>query len=480
MIKNFIACLLVSGLLAGCGGDSASTADSTQQLAATTMVKGKILDKQDQPISAALIAVGDTTVPSGVDGSYEIAVSQNVKSVVLLVKKAGYGTNAKEVLVSGDRISVQDINLFADDIQSTIAASAGGTIFAANNASVKIEPNSIQTIDGKAYTDNVTVSVNYHGPDTLEGIQAFPQPYSGIDNSQQAVLRSVGVIEVKLSDSTGKPLQLNSAVPATLTYPATSVAEGATNIPLWYYDEAQRTWIREGQVTLQADGTYQGTVKHFTLWNVDKPYLVAENTRLKGCLKDASGNPVKGGVASIRGSGFATAGNTDNLGTFESYVPSGTKLEVSYYFNIASRVLVDVPALSAGEVRQLACQTTTVTVDPKATLVMPRPVIWPTPTPVQNYAGVYSGSYTGVEAGTFAFTITSNGAVSGQGFSNTYLFNFNVAGNIVAGGAVSINATGSAGASDFKGMVDAVTGQVNGTWNYSGVTSGGTFKGQKQ
>jgi hypothetical protein len=485
VIKNFIACMLVGSLLAGCGGGSgtASTTASTQQLASTTLVKGKILDKQDQPIAGASIAAGNTTVGSGADGGYEIAVDKSAKSVVLLVKKTGYGTNAQEVLISGDRTSIQDVNLFADDIQSTLAAATGGTIVASNNASVKIEANSIQTVDGKPYAGNVTVSVSYHGPDTLEGIQAFPQPYSGTDNGQLAVLRSVGVIEVKLADNSGNPLQLNPAIPATLTYPATSVAEGAVTIPLWYYDEAKRIWVREGEVTLQADGSYQGTVKHFTLWNADKPYLVAEGTKLKGCVKDANGNPGPISMVTIQGTGLLLRGVTDTSGTFEAYVASGTKLWVSYYFS-ATPVEVEVPALSAGEVRQLDCQINTVTFDPKAPLLMPKivslPTTAPTPTPVQNYAGVYSGSYAGAETGTFSVTIASNGTVSGQGFSNTYSFNFNVAGSIAAGGAISLNATGFAGSSAFSGTVNAQTGQVTGTWNYSGTTTGGTFSGQKQ
>jgi hypothetical protein len=72
--------------------------------------------------------------------------------------------------------------------------------------------------------------------------------------------------------------------------------------------------------------------------------------------------------------------------------------------------------------------------------------------------------------------------VSGSGSSITFGNTFGISGSIVAGGAISLNASGSAAGSAavFSGTIDVTTGTVGGRWNYSGKNSGGTFAGQKQ
>lgn len=462
MIKGLTGLLIAAILLGGCGGGGSSstsgtgTTNETLKPVLTTKVKGKILDKQGEPVAGASIIDGKKTVSSGADGSYELVVSTRSKFAVLVVKKDGYATNAKQVPVATDRIALLDIKLFDDEVRTTFAAASGGTFVTAGEASVKIEPNSVQTADGKPYSGNVTVAVNYFSPDTAEGVEAFPEPYAGIDNGQQSVLRSVGIIEVKLYGSNGNSLQLDAAKPATLTYPATSVAEGVASIPLWYYDEAERIWVREGEATLQ-DGTYQGTVKHFTLWNADIPYLVSEGTRLKGCAKDADGKPAPYVSVKVRGSGLQLRGLTDAGGAFETYVASGITLRVGYYIGgKLDGVEVEVPPLTSGEVRQLDCQLIS---------------------SVMKYAGAYSGTYDGNDTGTFNVSITNEGIVTGSGTSNM-LGTFSVTGSVAAGGGLSMGTSGTAGGATYSGTIDVATGKVSGTWSGSGTS--GNFSGQKQ
>lgn len=463
MIKGLIGLLIAASLVGGCGGggsgsdSGAGTSNGTLPPVLTTTVKGKILDKEGQPVAGASIIDGNKKVSSGADGSYELVVSTRSKFAVLVVKKDGYATNAKQVPVATNQPASLDIKLFEDEVRTSFAATAGGTFVTAGEASVKIEPNSVQTANGQPYPGTVTIAVNYFNPDTAEGVEAFPEPYAGIDNGQQSVLRSVGVIEVKLYDSTGRPLQLDAAKPATLTYPATSVAEGESSIPLWYYDEAKRIWVREGAATLQEDGTYQGTVKHFTLWNADIPYLVSQGTRLKGCAKDADGKPAAYVSATIRGSGLQLRGLTDADGAFEAYVPSGITLRVGYYAGgKLEGVEVEVPPLTPGEVRQLDCQVIS---------------------SVMKYAGSYAGTFDGDDTGTFNVSITNVGVITGSG-NSAEVGIFTVSGTVAAGGGLSMSTSGTAAGATFSGTIDTATGTVSGTWSGSG--SSGTFSGQKQ
>jgi uncharacterized membrane protein len=120
VIKGLTGLLIAAILLGGCGGGGSSsasgtgTSNETLKPVLTTKVKGKILDKQGEPVAGASIIDEKKTVSSGADGSYELVVSTRSKFAVLVVKKDGYATNAKQVPVATDRIALLDLKLFAD------------------------------------------------------------------------------------------------------------------------------------------------------------------------------------------------------------------------------------------------------------------------------------------------------------------------------------------------------------------------------
>ena len=80
-------------------------------------------------------------------------------------------------------------------------------------------------------------------------------------------------------------------------------------------------------------------------------------------------------------------------------------------------------------------------------------------------------------------TISTSGVVTGSGHSTTYNLDFSVSGAVVAGGALSLDATaGSAGSSAFTGTINSTTGAVTGSWRYlttSPSSSDGTFSGTR-
>jgi hypothetical protein len=221
----------------------------------------------------------------------------------------------------------------------------------------------------------------------------------------------MGFVEVKLTDTSGKALQLKGGSLATLTMPASSNAANAADIPLWYYDEAAGIWKREGNATRQADGTYQGTVKHFTIWYADFKGVTAT---IKGCFVDAAGS-------------FTGAAGSTTVYT----VPG----------------LVFVPPI----------------------------VVPPTPTGnVAVYAADYTGTYSGAEAGTFSVRANTTGVITGTVFSQTFGQSFPVNGQVSNSGGVTLSTGGTAGSAQFSGSINAA-GVISGKWNYFGVTTGGTF-----
>jgi hypothetical protein len=119
-------------------------------------------------------------------------------------------------------------------------------------------------------------------------------------------LITVGVIEVKLLDAAGVPLQLKAGFAATLTYPASSTAAGAASIPLWYHDEVTRVWVRGSSASQQTNGSCLASVTQFTLRDVDFPGVTTPQSRavsastLGSDARSAIGLRGRGWVSSTR------------------------------------------------------------------------------------------------------------------------------------------------------------------------------------
>lgn len=474
--------------LAACGGGGGGGGATPAAPAAVTTIQGKVLDAAGQPIVGASVSAGAVQTASGADGSFELKPSGTAASTIVLLKKAGFATTAKEVPVAAGKTVNLNLTLLADQITRTFSATAGITV-SPNGASVQIPANAMLTSSGAPYTGTVSIASSYYSPDTTAGEQVFAQPYIGSNNGAASFLQSVGFIEVKLTDANGAPLQLSSTSAATLTFPASTVSAGTATVPLWYYDEAAATWVREGQASLQANGTYQGNVNHFTIWNADVAYGLNQQATLKACFKDSAGQPALNLYVKVRSAGWSASGFAYN-GTLQTPVIAGQPLELISMVNPARFAPVAIAPLAPGEVRELLpCIVVTApsgtTIE---TLMTNPPTLFTTTstvtpgtttstTTVASFAGNYLGNYIGSEVGTFNVNINNAGVISGTGRSITYNLTVPVTGTVGANGAVALSTAGTAGSATFSGSISP-TGALTGTW--IGATGSGTFTGQRQ
>ena len=478
-----LAAVAATLTVAACGGGGSSSPPPATPV--VTTIAGTVQNSAGQPVAGASVQAAGQQSTTEADGRFSFNVANTETNAVVLVKKAGFATNAKDAPVAAGNTTDITIKVFADQISSSFSA-ASGTSLAPHGATVVILPNAIQTATGAAYAGTVTVGASYYNPDTIEGVQAFAAPYEGTDAGARAPLITVGVIEVKLTDAAGNPLQLKPGFPATLTYPASSTAAGAASIPLWYYDEAALVWVREGQASQQSGGSYVASVTHFSVWNMDFNGLSAT---LKGCFRDSQGNVApRSGVFGLRSQGWMhTAPDFNRDGSFTLLlVPANRPLELYSAVSPVAFAAIAVAPLAPGEVRELPCVVVTnPPTSPTALLPLPTtlfvpPAINPPPTgTVAAFVGTYVGTFSGAETGTFRVAINSAGAITGQTASTTTGV-ASVSGSVAANGALSLTATqGTAGAASFTGTISA-TGAVSGTWRYTtGLTGSGTFSGQR-
>ncbi len=442
-----------------------------------TYVAGTVQNSSGLPLAGAVVSTAGQSVVTGSDGAYKFDASSAAGSIVVLVKKSGFATTAKEVPVVQGRTTQIDVRLFADQVSTAFNTNASANINV-TGAKVQIPANAIKTAAGADYAGMVSMAASYYSPDTQQGVQAFAAPYMGTDAGTPSPIVSMGFLEVKLSDTAGNPLQLKS--PATLIYPASSNSANAVSVPLWFYDEAAKIWVREGQVSRQADGTYQGSVAHFTLWNADFKGVTAT---IKGCFRDVPGQPVLDvGPLGLRGTGwdrtlFLRGAGVDAPGDFTAInVPANMALELYSAISPSSFAPLAIRPLAPGEVLQLSCVTATAASSTLPYVVIIPPILPGTANPA--LAGNYVGTYSGVDNGTFNVTVSAAGVVTGTVFSQTSNQTFPVRGQVGANGNVSITTTGTAGDAQFVGTITAA-GVISGTWSLVAGGGGGTFTGNR-
>ena len=97
-------------------------------------------------------------------------------------------------------------------------------------------------------------------------------------------IESFGAIKVDLQDAQGQRLNLKAGAKAVIRIPlSTRSADTPPTIPLFYFDEQQALWVKEGSATLKkvnGEWVYEGEVSHFTQATSGHVYFT---------LKDESG-----------------------------------------------------------------------------------------------------------------------------------------------------------------------------------------------
>ncbi|RZL64999.1 MAG: hypothetical protein EOP81_06310 [Variovorax sp.] len=512
-------CAVLVSLLAGCGGGgdggggvgfpifpgagggtgnptTPTTPDTptTPPASTSAVVSGKVSNAAGAPVEGFIVSAGGQSTTTGADGSYSLNLASPAASTVLLAARSGYQTMAKQVGLIAGVTTPQNITAYPEGVRTTFPA-ANGKIVIVNGAVIDIPANAIKDAAGNPYTGVVTISASYNNPTTAAGNDAFPQPYAGLDGGNEVTLQSLGVIEAKLFAADGSPLQLSQ--PAKLVYPGVDSISTAATIPLWYYDEAKMTWVREGDATRDArDGSYSGSVSHFTQWNLDVPYGAGySSANITVCVNFAGGEAARYGIAaSLRGPGFARnlffhplhSGNFDL-----ARAPVGQALTLTFTdASGAAAVSVPVPALANGDSVSLPCVTVTGTAGP----VPPQPPEPPVPVDPNGSASSFAGAYSmefqttiEVHQGSLDLTVSSAGQITGTGAgfidsdADTYPLAL-TSGQVAAGGYVTMTGAGSpAGPLVFTGRFEFVGRGPSGTWEYevepAGTTGIRTFIG---
>ena len=220
------------------------------------------------------------------------------------------------------------------------------------NTRVEIPADALVAADGSAVTGSVKAEVAYLDPNTDDFSSRMPGGdlvALRTDNSE-AQLVSYGMMSISMTDAAGKEVQVKEGSEVTLVFPAPEGLEAHDEIPLWSFNETIGIWEEEGKATKQADGTYKGTIKHFSWHNLDYPESRAS---VSLTVKDQAGNALPFQKV-IVGQVYAT---TDANGKFTCNVPTNTEFDIVVrsvdYANYSPEVKETVNITTAGEVRNV-------------------------------------------------------------------------------------------------------------------------------
>lgn len=317
-------------------------------------LSGFVYDENGDPIDGVTVTSGTSSVKTNAHGAFTLS-SVNVVNGRSVVRFSKPGSWYADVVRSVEAKEGDVWEVAMPSISNVIFDSSTGKLLNLRGMKVDIPANSIKETTEAAYTGNVDSRMAYLDPNDenfssmMPGGDLAATGYGEKDPSNpNPQLISYGMTSVELSKSQTEALQLNGA--ATVTFPAPAGLEEHDIIPLWGFNEETGLWEYEGDATKQADGTYQGTVTHFSWHNLDYP---EKRASCKVIVKDNAGRAIPFQKV-IVGQVQAT---TDTNGEFSCNVPTNTPFVVTVksidYSNYTPEVEQNVTITTAGEVREV-------------------------------------------------------------------------------------------------------------------------------
>ncbi|MDB2493868.1 carboxypeptidase-like regulatory domain-containing protein [Flavobacteriaceae bacterium] len=299
---------------------------------------GRVVDLQNNPVSGAMVQIGNSTTDTDMNGVFIIRDAQVYeKFAYVKVEKAGFLHGSRSVVPTAGINQVQ-IMLLPQTVTRTVSSGTTATVSLSNGAAVDLS-GAYSNADGSDYTGDVQVTLHLLNPTDDNMQQQMPGMLLAENLQNEArMLETLGMLAIELRSDTGEKLNLSEETTATISVPLDpeTLAGAPNEIPLWYFDEENGYWIEEGSATLQ--GTkYVGTVSHFSFWNCDIP---TEYVNICMNITDSNNRPLSNIQvlieSEINGMG---SGYTNDSGEVCGIIPANQTLNLQYFLhNICNNI----------------------------------------------------------------------------------------------------------------------------------------------
>lgn len=236
-----------------------------------------------------LVSDGENSIAqatSSANGDFTIKVLDTSLSQRMILSAQGDGFSQSSMSLSSTNYgNSQNVTMLPMHTAPTFDSSfAFNVSYLANNI-VSFEANSLEREDGVEIQQPIKAQLTLIDPST--DISIMPGDMVTRQNGNLVPIESFGAIDVVLTDASGAKVNLANGKQAQINIPIAANASNSPNsIPLYYYNNVQGVWLKEGQaskVTVNGESFYQGNVTHFSTWNADRVY---ETVLIQGCVVD--------------------------------------------------------------------------------------------------------------------------------------------------------------------------------------------------
>jgi hypothetical protein len=310
----------------------------------TFSVVGKIVDENNLPVSGANVSGGGVTVISNSSGIFKINNGNfNGNFATITIEKNNYFSIVKTIASLTSETQFINCKLSAKKLIGKIAVNGGALDFASGNVNISFPSNTFVNGTGVNVVDSVSIYATFIDPTTIDASVRMPGNLTGVESpSTTFQLSSYGMLAVELKNAAGEAVKLAAGKKATitLTIPSSLMASAPNTIPLWYFDDTNGVWVKQGEA-VRINNTYKGDVSHFTFWNFDINLpQVFFSAKFKN-RADSTPLPYSRVTLSLTsGSNYEYENITNSAGYAYGYVPKNLPLRMRFYrFN--GNILLD-------------------------------------------------------------------------------------------------------------------------------------------
>ena len=291
------------------------------------VVEGNVTDVNKSPLIGVKVMLNDAITFTDMEGYFKMENADLGENQVLFFTKEDYSGTQKKVDVGMDKNAFVFAALGQWNKTISIDPNISNTVDF-QNAQVELPANGIVDANGNPVSGDITVKAVYFDPTTDNYGDVFLGDFEGEDVSGNVVsLESFGFINVELSQG-GNELDLaeGQVSKIILPLPASLQSTAPQTIPLWYFDENIGTWVEEGSASKQ-NGSYVGTVSHFTAWNCDAPI---NSSIIKGKVTCEDGTPIEGARVIAKGVDYSAFRRveTESDGSYEVAVKADATVDI--------------------------------------------------------------------------------------------------------------------------------------------------------
>lgn len=276
------------------------------------IVSGQVLTTSGTGLAGVNVAVDGHNVLTNDQGFYTFNSVTPGTGKVAGFTKSGYAATFQTYTALAADTTFFNTTM-ATTTTLTVSGSAGGTVTETGGANITFPAGGLVGPTGAPYTGTANVSVKTFVPGDPNFINCFPGDFTGVQNGTETGLISYGYLTVRLTDTSGQPLNLAAGKTATVKIPVNPVQDpGTPTIPFWYLNETTGKWDYGGLATRSTDGRYyQLTATHFSSINLDQTVSEATGFTKHVTVVNSNGAPVQGALVTVRQATLEKTGYTD-------------------------------------------------------------------------------------------------------------------------------------------------------------------------